>query len=183
MIKLLQHIYKQRSKYYSNLIINYIKKDEKVLDIGAGSGYIAEIISKKADVTLLDIKNYNQTKLPLKIYDGEKIPFKDNSFDTAMIITVFHYFPQPVEFLKEAKRVCRRIILVDDVYKTKLEKLIVHFNDTMVSNTVGIFTKFNFHKDEEFKSIFQNLNLRLIESTSIRSFLRITKQNIYVIEK
>ena len=97
MIKLLQHIYKQRAKYYSNLIINYIKKDEKVLDIGAGSGYIAEIISKKADVTLLDIKNYNQTKLPLKIYDGKKIPFKDNSFDTAMIITVFHYFPQPVE--------------------------------------------------------------------------------------
>ena len=31
--------------------------------------------------------------------------------------------------------------------------------------------------------MFKNLDLRLIESKPIRSFLRITKQNIYVVEK
>src|SRR3989344_3086431 len=117
MNSLLKYLYNKRSRYYSNLIRPYIEKGEKVLDIGAGSGYISKILSSKASITLLDIKDYNQTNLPLKLYDGKKIPFKSKSFDTAMIITVFHYIPNQLEFLKEAKRVCGKIIIVDDVYK------------------------------------------------------------------
>lgn len=183
MNKILMHLYKLRSKYYADNILGFIHYNEKVLDIGAGSGYISKIISKKANVTLLDIKDYNKTNLPIKTYDGKTIPFKDNSFDTAMLITIFHYIPQPEEFLKEVKRVCRRIILVDDVYKTKFGKFVSYCNDAIVSNTVGIFTKFYFRKDEEHRSMFRNLNLKIIGIKRIRSFLRITKQIIYVVEK
>jgi len=160
----------------------YIKKGEKVLDIGAGSGYISEILSKKANMTLLDVKDYNQTKLPLKLYDGSKIPFKGKSFDTVMLITVFHYIPNQLEFLKEAKRVCNKIIIVDDVYETAFGKFVVSLNDAIISNTVGIFTKFNFLKDEEFKAMFKKAKLKIINSRGIRSFLRITRQKFYILE-
>ena len=80
MNSLLKYLYKKRARYYSGLIIGYVSKGEKVLDIGAGTGYTSEILCKKADATLLDIKDYNQTKLPLKLYDGRKIPFKNKSF-------------------------------------------------------------------------------------------------------
>ncbi|MCH8067641.1 MAG: methyltransferase domain-containing protein [Nanoarchaeota archaeon] len=118
MNPLLRYLYKKRSTYYSKAVMGYIEKGEKVLDIGAGSGYLAEILSKKADITLLDINDYNQTKLPLKLYNGKNIPFKDNSFDVAILLTVLHYSTNPEEFLKEIKRVCKRIIIVDDEQTT-----------------------------------------------------------------
>ncbi len=182
MNPLLKFIYKKRSRYYSDLVIGYISKGEKVLDIGAGSGFISEILSHKAKVTLLDLKDYNQTKLPLKIYDGKKIPFKDKSFDTALLLTVFHYIPNQVEFLKEVKRVCSRIIIVDDIYDTLFGKLMVNLNDAVVSNTVGIFTRFYFLKDEEFKGMFKKAGVELVDSKDARSFLQITRQKIYVLK-
>ena len=182
MNSLLKYLYAKRSQYYARLVSPYINKGEKILDIGAGTGLISEILGNKAKMTLLDVKNYNQTKLPLKIYDGKKIPFKDKSFDTALLLTVFHYIPNQVEFLREVKRVCNKIVMVDDVYKTSFGKFIVNLNDSVVSNTVGIFTKFNFLKDEEFKQIFKKAGLKLIATKDIRSFLRVTRQKIYVLE-
>jgi ubiquinone/menaquinone biosynthesis C-methylase UbiE len=180
---LLKYLYRKRAVYYSGLIKDYIKKNEKVLDIGAGSGYIAEILSKKADLTLLDIKDYNQTRLPLKLYDGKNIPFKDNSFDAALILTVLHYAPETEKFLKEVKRVSRKIIIIDDVYKTKFGKFAINLNDAIISNTVGVFTKFNFKTDTELKRIFQNLNLRVVVDRDLINFIRTTKQKMYVLEK
>lgn len=182
MNKLLKYLYKRRSMYYADLVSPYIIKGEKVLDVGAGTGIISKILSRKADVNLLDIKDYNQTDLPLKLFDGKKIPFKDKSFDTVLLLTVFHYIPNQVEFLKELKRIANKIIIVDDVHKTAFGKFISNLNDTIVSNTVGIFTKFNFLKDEEFKKMFRKAGLRLVDSKNTRSFLRITMQKIYVLE-
>ena len=180
---LLKNLYRRRAIYYSNLIRNYIKKNEKVLDVGAGSGYIAEILSKKANVTLLDVKNYNQTNLPLRLYDGKKFPFKDNSFDTAIILTVLHYVPETEKFLKEVKRISKKIIIIDDVYKTRFGKFLVNFNDAIISNTVGVFAKFNFNTDTELKKIFQNLNLKLVVDRASINFIRTAKQKLYVLEK
>ena len=182
MNKLLKYLYKKRAIYYANLVSPYIKKGERVLDVGAGTGFISKILSKKARVTLLDIKDYNQTDLPLRIYDGKKIPFKNKSFDTILLLTVLHYAPNTEKFLKEIKRVANKIIIVDDVYETKFGKFIVNLNDSVVSNTVGIFTKFNFLKDKEFKTMFEKYGLKLVNSEKIRSFLRITQQKIYVLE-
>jgi len=181
MNKLLKYLYKKRAEYYADLVSPYIKKGEKVLDVGAGTGVISKILSKKADVTLLDIKDYNQTDLPLKLYDGKKIPFRDKSFDAVILVTAFHYIPNQPAFLKELKRVSSRIILVDDVYKTAFGRFISNLNDTVVSNTVGIFTKFNFLRDEDFKEMFKKTGLRLVDSKNTRSFLRITRQKIYVL--
>mgnify|MGYP001576494255 FL=1 len=182
MNKLFKFLYRKRSEYYAGLIKKYIREKDRILDIGAGSGYIAEILSKNADITLLDVKDYNQTNLPLKIYDGKKIPYKDKSFDAALLLTVFHYIKDQPGFLKDVKRVCNRIILIDDVYKTRFGWLMVNFNDSIISNSVGIYTKFNFLTEKEFKSLFRALKLKIVDSKEIRSFLRLTKQKIYVLE-
>ena len=180
---LLKYLYRRRAIYYSSLIKDYVKKNEKVLDVGAGSGYIAEILSKKAKVILLDVKDYNQTSLPLRLYDGKKFPFKDNSFDTALILTVLHYASEKEKFLKEVKRISNKIIIIDDVYKTRFGKFIVNFNDAIISNTVGVFAKFNYNTDAELKRIFQNLNLKLVVDKDSINFIRTAKQKLYVLER
>ena len=180
---LLRYLYKKRAEYYASLVKSHITKNEKILDIGAGSGFISEILSKSAKITLLDVKDYNQTKLQLKIYNGEKIPFKYNNFDTALLLTVLHYVPDTEKFLKEVKRISSKIIIIDDVYTTKFEKILVNLNDMVISNTVGIFAKFNFKSDRELKRIFHNLNLKLAVDIDSINFLGTAKQKLYVLEK
>ena len=40
MNKLIKWFYKNRAKFYTNKILPYIHENEKVLDIGAGTGYV-----------------------------------------------------------------------------------------------------------------------------------------------
>ena len=104
---------------YGKLCINKAKKINKecskyivgsVLDVGSGRGYIAKEISKDGKkVQCLDVKDLNLTDLPLKIYDGKKIPFRAKSFDTVLVCYVLHHVDNPISLLKECARVAKKI--------------------------------------------------------------------------
>jgi len=187
MNKILQWIYKKRAKYYSNKIIPIIKKNETVLDIGAGSGYLAELINQKAKVTLIDIVDYNQTKLPLILYDSKKLPFEDNSFDTGLIVAVLHHTSNPENFLQESKRVCKRLIIIEEIYSSILSRLFLDIWEWFWNKTSGITTFYNFHSNKEWKEIFSNLNLRLMSNEELKNSLNLPKNlirmNMFILEK
>ncbi|KKQ34024.1 MAG: Methyltransferase type 11 [Candidatus Collierbacteria bacterium GW2011_GWC2_44_18] len=98
-------------------------KGKKVLDVGMGSGSISYLLNKKGfSVTSVDVANlsiYEDLK-PI-IYNGHKLPFKDNQFDTAVIVHVLHHCNDGVEVLKEAKRVSKRVIFVEDTFRNSVE--------------------------------------------------------------
>lgn len=112
----------------------FIEPGLKVLDLGAGACCLALEIKKQfqARVTCLDVVDYNATNLPLILYDGKKIPFKDKSFGVIIIFFVLHHTKNPKALLKEAKRVLKqkgKIIILEDIYRNKLELLITKFLD------------------------------------------------------
>ncbi|MBI4153742.1 class I SAM-dependent methyltransferase, partial [Candidatus Woesearchaeota archaeon] len=91
----------------------------RVLDVGAGRCLIAKELADRygADITCIDISDLNETDLPMIVYDGKKIPFGNNKFDTVLIVYVLHHCEDPVKVLKECVRVCRgggRIIIFED---------------------------------------------------------------------
>lgn len=95
----------------------------KVLEIGPGSGYYSVEMAKRipqGKLTLLDIQPEMLNKCAEKLKaaglhnfstqtpEGNKLPFKDNSFDAIFMVTVFGEIEGREAFLAEAARVLKK---------------------------------------------------------------------------
>ncbi|KKT40757.1 hypothetical protein A3K29_00400 [Candidatus Collierbacteria bacterium RIFOXYB2_FULL_46_14] len=114
----------RKAKCIWNRIGKYLE-GKTVLDVGMGSGATSFfLINKGFDVTGVDVTNLSIYKdLKPVIYDGNKLPFRDNQFDTAVIIHVLHHCNNGLEVLKEAKRVSKRVIFIEDTFRNSVEWL------------------------------------------------------------
>jgi len=90
----------------------------KILDVGCGSGWLVDYLSKHGfQATGIDFVREFIEKAK-KIHDGsfvlakaEKLPFKDNSFDTVILANILEHVDRDLTVLKEARRLGRRIII------------------------------------------------------------------------
>ena len=98
MIKKIVHkIMLKRAKTVVNRVLPFIKKSNKIVDIGSGTGHVSYLLKKQGnDITSVDVKDFHGPRFikPI-IYDGKKLPFSDNQFDTALILMVLHHTPNP----------------------------------------------------------------------------------------
>ncbi len=133
----------------------------KLIDIGAGRCYIARELQKKESVkaTCIDVANLNETSLKLIVYDGKKLPFKENTFNTALIAYVLHHCVNQVDILREAARVCKgNIIIFEDTKIAPVTKAM----DFLANKFRGIETPFLFHDEKEWMKIFDGVGLEVV---------------------
>jgi ubiquinone/menaquinone biosynthesis C-methylase UbiE len=133
----------------------------KLIDIGAGRCFIARELQKKKGVvaTCVDVDDLNETNLKLLVYDGKTLPFKSNSFDTAIIAYVLHHCDNQLDILKESARVCKgNIIIFEDTKVAPITKTM----DYLANKFRGIETPFLFHDENEWIDIFKKLGLEVV---------------------
>ncbi|ADH97903.1 class I SAM-dependent methyltransferase [Salisediminibacterium selenitireducens] len=114
-------------------VVYHLKANDKILDIGAGKGALSWMLLEQGfDVTPVDVQNISFTeKVKPVIYDGETLPFPDNSRDVGLFLTVLHHTPDPEALIREALRVCDRLIIIEDVYHGKAQKYATWFTDSL----------------------------------------------------
>ncbi len=111
----------KRAKRSFKLIAEYLI-GEKILDLGAGEGFLGLEVKKQLekDVILVDIVDYNHTELPLILYNPEKkIPLSDKEVDTTILYTVLHHANDPEHLLKEATRITKKRLVIIEGYIEK----------------------------------------------------------------
>jgi len=177
MKNFIKKIIQKRTEKIVNLFEQFIKEDEKILDIGAGGGWIGEEIQrrKKIEITPLDVKDFNQTSLKLVLYNGENIPFSDNSFDVSLLIFTLHHCPDPLRVLSEARRVTKgKIIVVEDAPTSLFNKMLLYPWDIITGlpsliKPPGEKFAFNFKTVSQWQEIFQDLKFKIIFQKEFQS--------------
>lgn len=170
-----------KRKQYSEKLLNwrvglvskYIESGDKVLDQGAGTGWVARRLAQTngCTVTLVDVMDCNETDLPLTVYDGKNLPYGDHEFDVTLLIFVLHHVTNQEEILHEAARVSRRrIIIVEDSPKNRFEKLVERFWDKALSLEHGYAAPHAVRQIEQWEELFRKLNLNRTHCDVVKPF-------------
>ncbi len=95
-----------------------VKKDAKILDIGAGVGRLAEFLSLKVPNGKVIAVELNQEKvktlhnknikaLAVNVDNGKPLPFRESSFDAVVLSHTLRHLIYRESCLKECKRVLK----------------------------------------------------------------------------
>jgi ubiquinone/menaquinone biosynthesis C-methylase UbiE len=119
-------MYRTKTPSYQTVMMNDLAQiwagpHDRLLDIGGGTGVMAQLISELmpvGTVEAVDVVNRYCETLTIKthVYDGIQLPFADASFDAATINNVMHHVPIPVRapLMKEIRRVVAGPVYIKD---------------------------------------------------------------------
>ncbi len=160
--KFLDKKLKLRADDIVNRISFFLSSNDKILDIGCGTCHVAKGLTEKGyKVVSLDVKDsgFFSSIKPI-VYDGRVMPFSDKEFDTAILICLLHHTPYPEEILKEAGRVAKKLVVMEDIYTNILNKYFTFAIDSVL-NFEFIGHPHTNKTDEEWKRIFTDLGFKL----------------------
>lgn len=180
------HIYqtsRERSRGMYTKIKDYLRKKDKILDIGAGMCTLAEILDEKGyRVTSSDVEDFSFVDdIKPIVYDGENMPLEDNEFDMSLLVTVLHHTKNPEKILREAKRVSKRIVIVEEIYTTSFQKYATYLMDNVTNFEIFVNPHSN-KNDEAWKATFKELGLKL-KDTKYETFWKLFLSTTYYLEK
>ncbi len=139
---------------------------ESLLDIGSGPGFVGAALREQGwEVTAIDVADgsYADGMRP-SIYDGRTIPFPDDSFEEALLCSVLHHASDPLRLLVEARRVARRLIVVEDLYTGEAQRRWTMFVDSLTNLEFRGHPHGN-RTDAQWRSLFGRMGLRLLDSS------------------
>ncbi|MUV57964.1 methyltransferase domain-containing protein [Halogeometricum sp. CBA1124] len=106
-----------------------IQPDDRVLDVGCGTGFATEgLLRYSDDVHGLDqsihqmqkaFEKFDEDEVTFYRGDAERLPFKDDAFDVLWSSGSIEYWPNPVDALEEFRRVVKpghRVLVVGPDY-------------------------------------------------------------------
>ena len=185
--KKLRQLYIGRAQQIAPRIIPFISKNDRVLDIGCGTGSIAKLvkIAKSPKMTLADVDhNPICDEFPVVIYDGRTLPFSNNQFSVSLLTAVLHHCANPLRVLDEAIRVTNgKIIVMEDVFTDILGRVITVIGDFVINWEVH--SPFKDKTTDQWLKIFQKKNLKLqhLEEFNLTVVGFPFKLAIFVLEK
>jgi SAM-dependent methyltransferase len=116
-----------RNRNQAEMLRDYVRPGDSVLDIGCGAGYLTHCIAEslQAETTGLDVGDFRAVEVPFRQFDGISIPFLDNTFDHVVLSFTLHHCHEPMALIRECRRVARRTIMAfEDLPATWFGRLV-----------------------------------------------------------
>jgi SAM-dependent methyltransferase len=113
-----QHlVYGRRIRVLTQHVAELLPRNASVLDVGSGDGLLARrVMELRPDVSIrgVDVLARPTSHIPVEMFDGERLPFPDRSFDAVMMVDVLHHARAQDALLQEMARVTRGVVLIKD---------------------------------------------------------------------
>lgn len=161
-----------RAEGFVRLFEQDLPAGSRVLDIGGGWGfYHAPLRSRGHRHLVLDVIKPGMQKCPVVLYDGNRIPFPDRSFDVSLFVTVLHHIPDPEAVIREALRVTRkRVIVVEDLYHHAVGRWWTVLRDQIYNMEFFGHPK-NFRTSKEWVETFEKLGAVRVREKQVHTWL------------
>jgi len=157
------YVFKRRVRVLSTHLAELLPQNASVLDVGCGDGLIAKLImERRPDVRIegMDVLVRPRTHVPVKAFDGTKIPHGDASFDAVMFVDVLHHTDDPMVLLREARRVARQaLVLKDHCRDGLLAGPTLRFMDWVGNARHGVVLPYNYWPKSRWDAGFAELGL------------------------
>lgn len=166
---------KKSVDWKTNILFPYLRKSEKVLDFGCGDLSLSKSlksISPSLQITGVDVADFKNKPKNVRFvaYDGKKLPFKNDSFDTAISFYVFHHCEDAIASLEECLRVSKRVIIVESIYRHPLEVPFMRFVDWIYNRfkSQSVPLSYQFLSYEDWRRAFAKNKLKIVSSKKIK---------------
>ncbi|MEO0786429.1 MAG: class I SAM-dependent methyltransferase [Pseudomonadota bacterium] len=158
----------------------FIAPADRLIEIGSGPGSVLAVLEERGlSATPLDIadSSFNDCFRPT-LYDGKRMPFEDRAFDAALLLTMLHHTPDPDAILREAARIARRLIIVEDVYSGPLQRYLTYCADSLIN--LEVFGHPHTNRDDAgWRATFDTHGLKLIHASQ-KPYGGLFRQALYV---
>ena len=161
----------------------WISREDHLLEVGSGPGSVlCEFREAGFQIDAVDVTDTSfSASLRPTLYNGRDMPYANNTYDTALLLTVLHHTSEPDEILLETARVARRIIVLEDVYDGPWQRKYTKVADS-ITNLEFFGHPHSNRSDAEWRESFTRLNLNVLHA-EVHPFAAFFKQALYVVEK
>ena len=109
----------------------------------------------------VDLRSVTNAVIPIHFYDGETIPFSDDSWDVCMANDVLHHCDNPRRTLIEMKRVASsKLLIKDHVANSTVDYRLLACMDWIGNRGYGTPLPYHFLSSAEWERLFDELELR-----------------------
>lgn len=156
-------VHTRRVEALAGHIAELIPRGHAVLDVGCGDGLIAEqVLERRPDLTVggVDVMVRPLSRIPVTRFNGRRLPFPDQSWDTVLFCDVLHHVEEPATLLHEAVRVARDgIVIKDHLVQGVLARPLLRFMDFVGNAPHGVALPYNYLAAEEWNALLRECGL------------------------
>lgn len=151
-----------RAGLIANIYIKWVKPNNKILDIGCGTGVVADELQSllKTKVEGCDIDKYLIRDIPFKkMKSQKKLPYNKICFEHAMFNDVLHHTSYK-----------NQQILIDESFRVAKNTLIFELKPTILGKFLDFVVNkihnpkmdipYTYRAPKEWKRLFKEMNLR-----------------------
>lgn len=159
------YVANRRVRVLTRQFADLLPQHSHVIDVGCGDGLLAhEICLVRPDVRLrgIDVLDRARRHIHVELFDGVTIPFKDDSFQVAMLVDVLHHAKDPRALLAECARVAsKHVVVKDHLLEGFLAGPILRFMDRLGNERHGVTLPYKYLRREEWFEAFRDTNLQI----------------------
>jgi SAM-dependent methyltransferase len=157
-------VHGRRVRVLAKILAEQIPQGAAVLDIGCGDGTVAALIAKaRPDISMqgVEVLPRADCQIPCSAFDGDTLPFGEQSFDVAMLVDVLHHTADVSALLREAARVSRRLVLLKDhLSENAFDHATLRFMDWVGNRPHGVTLAYNYQSHGKWDAHFAAADLR-----------------------
>lgn len=154
----------RRARVLSESLAAQIPERASVLDVGCGDGNIGSLIAElRRDIKVhgVEVMVRPSCKIPCGSFDGNTLPFADDSFNVCMLADVLHHTGDVRVLLREASRVSRSFVLVKDhLNENLLDAWTLRVMDWVGNRPDGVRLTYNYQSRGQWASHFSECGLQ-----------------------
>ncbi len=158
-------VHARRVRVIVSHLASLLPADARVLDVGCGDGQLSALLAeRRPDLSIegVDVLVRPDARIPVRAFDGSRLPFEDRSFDAVMAIDVLHHADDPTALLSELARVARDCLVIKDHRRQGLgAESTLRLMDWVGNRAHGVSLPYHYLSPEQWRDAFERLGLRV----------------------